>query len=233
MIFDPPCREARLIKRYKRFLADLEFDDGTIATAHCPNTGSMKTCMEAGGKIFVSESKNPDRKLKWTWEFSEFEDGLVGVNTSLPNKIVWEALKAKTIPTFEHYDSLKTEVKYGSQGSRIDILLESPGKCFIEVKNATLFDNQRNCILFPDAVTTRGQKHLRELSEQVQLGHRAVLLFLVNRRDGDFLSVADQIDPEYGRLLRESSLAGVEIMAFRVESSPAGISVSHAIPIHL
>lgn len=233
MIFDPPCREARLIKRYKRFLADIEFQDGTIATAHCPNTGSMKTCMEAGGKIFVSESKNPDRKLKWTWEFSEFAQGLVGVNTSLPNRVVWEALQSKGIPTFEHYDSLRAEVKYGTQGSRIDILLENPGKCFIEIKNATLFDEQRNCILFPDAVTTRGQKHLRELTEQVKLGYRAVLLFLVNRKEGAFVSVADHIDPEYARLLKESFKEGVEIMAFRVQSSPGSMCLSNAVPIQL
>ncbi len=233
MIFDPPCREARLIKRYKRFLADIEFEDGQQETAHCPNTGSMKTCLEPGGKVFVSESKNPSRKLKWTLEFSEMQNGLVGLNTSLPNKIVSEALRDKKIPTFEKYESLRTEVKYGVQGSRIDVLLESPGKCFIEIKNATLYDSQRNCILFPDAVTTRGQKHLEELMAQVKLGHRAVLFFLVNRVEGKFLSVADDIDPEYGRLLRESHRCGVEILSYRVKSSPQSMALSIEVPIIL
>lgn len=233
MIFDPPCREARLIKRYKRFLADIEFEDGSKETAHCPNTGSMKTCIEPGGKVFVSESKNLSRKLKWTLEFSEMERGLVGVNTSLPNKIVSQALRDKKIPTFEKYDSLRTEVKYGSQGSRIDVLLESPGMCFIEIKNATLYDSTRDCILFPDAVTTRGQKHLEELMAQVKIGHRAVLFFLLNRVDGQFLSVADDIDPAYGRLLRESHKCGVEILAFRVKSSPQSIELSNQVAIKL
>ncbi len=233
MIFDPPCREARLLKRYKRFLADIEFEDGSTETAHCPNTGSMKTCIESGGKVFVSESKNLSRKLKWTLEFSQMGKGLIGVNTSLPNKIVSEALREKRIPTFEKYESLRTEVKYGSQGSKIDVLLESPGMCFIEIKNATLYDSARDCILFPDAVTTRGQKHLEELMAQVKIGHRAVLFFLVNRAEGKFLSVADDIDPVYGRLLRESHKSGVEILAYRVKSSSQSIELSHEVPIKL
>lgn len=233
MIFDPPCREARLVKRYKRFLADIEFDDGTTATAHCPNTGSMKSCLEPGVRVLVSEAKNPARKLKWTLEFSVIDGGLVGLNTWIPNKVVSEALQKKRIPTFERYASLRTEVKYGGQGSRIDVLLESPGKCFIEIKNATLYDTNQDGILFPDAVTTRGQKHLEELMAQVKLGHRAVLLFLVNRSEGGFLSVADEIDPEYGRLIRESFQSGVEILAYRVKSSHEAIELSDPVPIKL
>ncbi len=233
MIFDSKIYEVTLRKRYKRFFAEFEFSDGSIETAHCPNTGSMKTCYDENTKILISESLNPNRKLKWTWEFSKVPSGLIGVNTSLTNKIVIEAIKEKKIPALEGYGKVTAEVKYGTLNSRIDILLENPGKCFVEVKNVTFFDPERNCIQFPDAVTERGQKHLLELMNEVKKGNRAVLFFVVNRPEGDFFVPADSVDSKYATLLREAHHAGVEIMAWRVKSTTSEIVIDHEVEIFL
>lgn len=232
MQFSTILHKATLIKRYKRFLADVKLVDGAIVTAHCPNTGSMESCFFEGCTVWLSPSSNPERKLKWTWEFSEIQEGLVGINTAIPNAVVAEAIKNGEIPEFSGYQSLRREVKYG-KNSRIDILLESKGKppCYIEIKNTTLRRNDG--ILFPDAVTERGRKHLEELSQLAMAGQRAVMLFFVNRPDGSYFAPADDIDPQYGLALRSAEAAGVEIIARRAQATPKGIGIGPAIPIRL
>lgn len=233
MIFDSIIHEVTLRKRYKRFFAEFEFSDGKVETAHCPNTGSMKTCFDENSKILVSESRNPNRKLKWTWEFSKVPTGLIGVNTSLPNKIVLEALHQRKIPALQGFNIIRSEVKYGSLNSRIDILLEDPGQCFVEVKNVTYFDPVRNCTLFPDAVTERGQKHLLELMGEVKKGNRAVIFFVINRPEGDFFCPADNVDIKYATLLRQAHREGVEVMAWRVKSTIEDIVIDHQVEVVL
>lgn len=233
MIFDSKIFEVTLRRRYKRFFAEFEFSDGRVDTAHCSNTGSMKTCYVENSKILISESPNPNRKLKWTWEFSKVPSGLIGVNTSLSNKLVLEAIKDQKIPALNGFEKVTAEVLYGSLNSRIDFLLENPGKCFVEVKNVTFFNSERNCIQFPDAVTERGQKHLLELMSEVKKGNRAVLFFVINRPEGDFFAPADSVDLKYATLLREAHQAGVEIMAWRVKSTSNEIVIDHEVEIIL
>lgn len=233
MIFSPPCVQVTLLKRYKRFLADIQFENGEVSTAHCPNTGSMKTCYEPGDKILVCPATNPSRKLKWTWEMTHTPLGYIGVNTSRPNRLVVEAIQEGLIQKLCGYGDLRTEVGYGEQKSRIDILLANPGKCFIEVKNATLLDKKRNLILFPDAVTTRGQKHLSELILEAKKGHRAIIFFVVNRPDGKALSIAKDIDPVYAKLMKDALNQGVEIMAWRTQASPFHLSLSSEVQVDL
>ena len=230
--FSTALHKGRLIKRYKRFLADIRLDTGETVTAHCPNTGSMTSCFEENGVVWLSKNDDPKRKLKWTWEFSENNYGLIGVNTQRPNHVVAEAIKSGAIPSLVGYKHLKQEVKYGAN-SRIDILLEDPnrGSCYIEVKNTTLLD--RDAIMFPDAVTARGLKHLDELAQIIKSGHRSVMLFLVNRPDGRFFSPADSIDPKYGAALRKAAQSGVEILAIRAKSSTAEILTGESVPVHL
>lgn len=221
-----------LIKRYKRFLADVSLLDGSVLTMHCPNTGSMKNCINPGGRIWYSTSDSATRKYPNTWEFLESQGGgLIGINTSISNTLVKEAIENNVIASLRGYDSLKSEVKYGEQNSRIDFLLERTdaagtiSACYVEVKNVSL------CVdgglgLFPDAVTKRGQKHLEELISVVKAGHRAVLLFCVQHSEIQRVSPADDIDPEYGRLLRLARSAGVELLAYRAEIEPAAARVT-------
>ncbi len=232
MQFSTALHRGRLIKRYKRFLADVQLDDGTIVTAHCPNTGSMKTCYEENGHVWLSFSSDPKRKLSYTWEFSETAAGLIGVNTSKPNAVIAEGISRGLIAQLAGYKNLRQEVKYG-KNSRIDILLEDPakGSCYVEVKNTTLLDGQG--VLFPDAVTDRGLKHLEELEQTVDSGHRAVMVYFINRPEGDFFSPADSIDPKYGKALRTAVKQGVEVIAIRAKSSIKGITVGESIPVKL
>jgi len=227
-----PLHKATLIKRYKRFLADVKLNDGQIITAHCPNTGSMESCWKEGATVWLSPAENPARKLQWTWEFTETKGGLIGVNTARPNYIVAEAIKQGKIPSLSGYDSIRQEVKYG-KNSRIDILLEDKDKpqCYVEVKNTTLL--RGDDVLFPDAVTERGLKHLEELTEIVQAGKRAVMLFFVNRPDGQSFRPADEVDQAYGNGLRKAARAGVEVLAIRAISTPESISVGDLITIKL
>lgn len=217
MEFPQPLQHATLIERYKRFMADVRCDNGALLTLHCPNTGSMKNCQTPGSSVWFTDSGNPKRKYPCTWQVVENTDGqLVGVNTSLANQLVVEAIGANAISELANYETLQTEVKYGNQSSRIDILLSkdaSPENCFVEVKNVSLAVGGRHAI-FPDAVTTRGHKHLQELMLMRAEGHRAVLFFCVQISDVDSISPADDIDPEYGRLLRQAVNKGVEVMAY-------------------
>lgn len=210
--------EGELLKRYKRFLADVRLPDGTEVTAHCPNTGSMKNCAEPGSRVWLLDSGNPKRKYPLGWELVEIDQQyLACINTGRANALVKEAILDGVISELEGYDNIRQEVKYG-ENSRIDLLLESESKAaaWVEVKNVTLLEED-NKGYFPDAVTKRGAKHLRELMAMVAQGDRAVMLFCVPHTGIKQVSPADNIDPEYGQLLREASAAGVEILAYGAE----------------
>jgi len=204
-----------LIARYKRFMADVQLRNGHVVTAHCPNSGSMKGCSEPGRTVWLSRSNNPTRRLRYTWEMIETPSSLVGVNTSVPNKLVAHSIITGQIPELKGYESLYREVKCGLN-SRLDLLLEksSGQRCFIEVKNCTLV--QDKVAYFPDAVTSRGLKHLVELQQQVKTGNRGVIFFLIQRMDAKLFSPADHIDPAYGKELRAAFRNGVEIVAYDV-----------------
>lgn len=228
----PPLIPGRLIKRYKRFLADIELTDGSMVTAHCPNSGSMLGCNLPGSRVMLSRSTNPDRKLPYTWELVQIGDYWIGLNTMLPNRLAEEAILGGTIKELQGYERLRREVSYGSERSRIDILLEgAQGRCYVEVKNVTLVES--GLALFPDAVTERGQKHLRELMEVVRNGYRGVILFTVQRGDGSAVSPADRIDAAYGKLLREAARSGVEVLAYRASVQPEEIRLIEAVPVVL
>ena len=228
----PELIPGKLIKRYKRFLADIELEDGSVVTAHCPNSGSMLGCNLPGSPVLLSLSPNPNRKLAYTWELLQVDGFWVGLNTMLPNRLAEEAILDGTIAELQGYPDLRREVAYGSERSRIDILLEADGRrCYVEVKNVTLVEGR--LALFPDAVTTRGQKHLRELMEMVRNGDRGVLLFTVQRGDGNAVAPADRIDPVYGRLLREAVANGVEALAYRAEVRPEQIRLTERLAVVL
>ncbi len=220
-----------LIRRYKRFLADVILEDGSTVTIYCPNTGSMKGCATPGSSVFFSLSSNSARKYPYTWELVMVNGFWVGINTALPNLLVHEAITNGTVSDLQGYTSIRPEVPYGEQ-SRIDLLLDGPsGRCFVEVKNVTMLENKR--ALFPDAVTTRGQKHLNELINVVRNGDRGIIFFTVQRGDGDSVSPADCIDPEYGRLLRLAVTCGVEAFAYRASVSPNEIALTKRLPVIL
>ncbi len=225
MKFPVPLTEGRLIKRYKRFLADVELADGSTVVAHCANSGSMLGCKEPGSKVYLSPNQNPKAKLDWRWEMVEVEGTLVGINTSHPNRLVEAAIADGTIQELQDYGSMRREVKYG-QNSRIDILLEDPGLCYVEVKNVTLRVGVE--AQFPDAVTTRGTKHLNELSQMVSDGHRAVMVYLVQRGDCELFRPAADIDPIYAGALKAAYAAGVEVLCYRCSLSPSAIEVVSA-----
>ena len=224
---------ARLTRRYKRFLADVTLDDGTALTAHCPNTGSMLGCQLPGSRVWLSRSDNPKRKYAYTWELVELDGGvLVGINTGRSNALVREAIESGVIGELGGYDEIRAEVRYGSENSRADFLLSGGGgDCYVEVKNVTAAV-QDGVAVFPDAVSTRGTKHLRELMGVVrEAGKRAVLCFCVQRTDVDEVRPADDIDPVYGRTLREALAAGVEVVAYRAEMHPEAVVLAERIPV--
>lgn len=228
----PPLIPGTLIRRYKRFLADIELSDGRVVTAHCPNSGSMLGCNVPGAPVMLSRSDNPGRKLPYTWELVQVDGFWVGLNTMLPNRLAEETITGGLAAELQGYERIRREVPYGSERSRIDLLLEGDrGRCYVEVKNVTLVEDGR--ALFPDAVTTRGQKHLRELMEVVAQGDRGVIFFTVQRGDGHAVSPADAIDPEYGRLLREAVQNGVEALAYRAEVTPQEIRLAGQLPVLL
>ena len=225
----PPLVEGRLVRRYKRFLADVELGDGVVVTAHCPNSGSMKGCATPGSRVYLSRSGNKGRKLAFTWELVEADGYWAGINTALPNRLTQEAIENGTAAELQGYGSIRREVPYGEH-SRIDLLLEGgQGRCFVEVKNVTLVEQGQ--ALFPDAVTTRGQKHLRELMRVVREGDRGVIFFTVQRGDGAGVSPADAIDPEYGRLLRLALDNGVEALAYRALVTHREIRLTERLPV--
>ncbi|MCB1549740.1 MAG: DNA/RNA nuclease SfsA [Hyphomicrobiaceae bacterium] len=230
-----PLLRGTLIKRYKRFLADIRLDDGSEITATCPNTGSMLGLTSAGSPVWVSTSDSPTRKYRHTWEMVEADLGagptLVGINTGHPNKLVAEAIATGRVETLAGYPELKREQKYG-KNSRIDILLTCPerGLCYVEVKNVHL-SRTHGLAEFPDSKTERGAKHLDELADMVGQGHRAVMVFLVQRADAERLSLAGDIDPNYADAFARASASGVEALALRCRLSPEAITVERTIPI--
>lgn len=226
-----PLFHGTLIRRYQRFLADVELDDGSLVTAHTPNTGSMMGCALPGNRVVLSKSCNPDRKYPHCWELVHADGVWVGINTLLPNRLVKEGIENGVIAELAGYDQIRSEVRYGT-GSRIDLFLSGErGNCYVEVKNVTLV--QDGSALFPDAVSARGQKHLRELMEMVRQGHRAVNVYVVQRADGERLSPADAIDPGYGALMREAAQSGVELLAYRATVTGTEITLSQRLPVLL
>jgi len=237
MHFPDPLVRGTLIQRYKRFLSDIEMEDGETITAHVANPGSMIGLAEPGSEVWLSPNRNPKAKLDWRWELVKVDDHLVGVNTSHPNKLVEEAIARDGIAELAGYDTLRREVKYG-QNSRIDILLEDAAKpdCYVEIKNVNLKRGQpgrETAAEFPDAVTKRGAKHLVELSDMVAEGHRAVMLYLVQRGDCDHLRIAGDIDPGYAEALDAATKAGVEAICYVCDMRLDGIDVATALPVKL
>jgi sugar fermentation stimulation protein A len=236
MNYPSPLLRGRLVQRYKRFLADIALDTGETITASCPNTGSMLGLSAPGMVVYVSTNDSPTRKYRHTLELVEtvVEDArvLVGVNTQLPNRIVTEAIIAGKIPALAGYASLRCEVKYGNS-SRIDILLDDPIKnlCYVEIKNVHL-SRSSGLAEFPDSVTTRGAKHLEELSAMVDAGHRAVMVYLVQRSDATRFTLACDIDPAYAAAFTAARSVGVEALACRCAITPTGVEVADLIPIY-
>ncbi|NJK61795.1 MAG: DNA/RNA nuclease SfsA [Synechococcaceae cyanobacterium SM2_3_1] len=217
-----PLITGKLVQRYKRFFADIALESGEIVTAHCPNTGPMTGVCEIGAPVQLSHHQDPKRKLAYTWEMIWVDQVWVGVNTSMPNRLVHYGLQQNWFAELSGFTQLSREVAYGSQSSKIDFLLtSSEGRVYVEVKNTTWSQKQR--ALFPDTVTIRGQKHLQELMQMVSEGHRAVLLYFIHRVDCPEFSPGDSKDPTYGKLLRQAVAAGVEVLPYRFQVSPAGV----------
>lgn len=219
----PTLYSGKLLKRYKRFLADIALETGEVITAHCPNTGPMTGICHIGGRVMVSHDPNPKRKLAYTWELAEVHDGVptwVGTNTALPNRIVKSILEAQLLPELGTYTSIRSEVKYGADGkSRIDFLLEGEDKrpIYVEVKNTTWAKG--SLALFPDTVTTRGQKHLKEMTDLLPRA-RSVMLYFINRGDCTAFAPGDEADPHYGELLRTAIAHGLEVLPCRFHVTP-------------
>ena len=234
MEYSSQLQKAKLIKRYKRFLADVIFENGERTTVHCPNTGSMTTCGSAGDIVFLSESPNPKRKYKYTWELTVCPQGFIGINTHRPNKIVHKAIIDGFIPELEGYDQVNAEAPWGDN-SRIDFLLNANGSkqpCYVEVKNVSL-KSENGTAVFPDAKTERGQKHLVDLKETVKAGHRACLFFMINRPDVDEMEVNAEIDHRYHELLGRAMDVGVEILPYRAQSTLQDTKLEKKIPFTL
>ncbi|MDX1800219.1 MAG: DNA/RNA nuclease SfsA [Marinobacter sp.] len=236
----PELVEGRLIRRYKRFLADVRLSDGSDVTAHCPNTGSMLGCQPDGARVWLSVSDNPKRKLRYTWELVETSPGVIAcINTARPNSQVRAAVERSVIPALAGYGRCRPEVRYGAEKSRIDLLLSDHAErpdAWVEVKNVTLCEQGTG--YFPDAVTTRGQKHLRELMARVTAGDRGVLVFCVNHTGIEQVKPADHIDADYGRLLREAVACGVELIALQAgladQGEPSGsLALVRPLPVSL
>jgi len=228
----PPLIPGTLISRYKRFLADVQLESGKIITAHCPNSGAMTGCSQPGRKVFISFHDDPRRKLKYTWQLIDMPTSLVGVNTMIPNRLVAQSIKQGRICDLRGYDDIFSEVKVGNN-SRIDLLLQNGerNRCYVEVKNCTLVENGQ--ALFPDAVTSRGKKHLVELQGLVTLGYRCVMFYLIQRMDAQKFSPADEIDPVYGKELRKAVFNGVEILAYDVQIDHEQIRIHRKVPWNL
>lgn len=233
MTFDPPLVRGTLIRRYKRFLADVRLDTGEEIIAHCPNPGSMRTCAEPGWTAWVSPATNPKRKLKWTLELIESDTARIMVNTARPNKIVEAAIREGQIEELAGYETIRPEVKYG-ENSRIDLLLSSPDRadCYVEIKNVTLLHSP-DTASFPDSVSKRAAKHMRELAAMTAEGHRSVVFFLVSRSDVTAMRPADDIDPAYGVALRAAIAGGVEAIAHGLCIGDQELTISGPLNIQL
>lgn len=221
-----------LIKRYKRFLADIELETGEKVTAHCPNSGSMKGCATPGSPVWLSTSDNPKRKYKYTWELIKMPGTMIGINTQVPNKLVKQSIEHDMIEELAGYDTVKAEVKTSSH-TRLDLLLEKEGKekCYVEIKNCSLVEE--GIAMFPDAVTTRGQKHLDELEYLVSLGHKGVIFFLIQRMDAKLFKPADMIDKVYAEKLKKVVKNGVKIVVRDTSINTQFIRIRNAVPVDL
>ena len=233
MKFPTELIPGQLVKRYKRFFADVVLESGETVTAHCANTGAMTGIKEPGLKVWLSKSDNPKRKLKYTWELVEAEGTIIGALPNTANALAEEAVQAGVIAELTGYDSLRREVKYG-ENSRIDLLLESEGRsaCWVEVKNVH-WQRGVGIAEFPDGVTSRGAKHLGELTAQVEKGDRAVQLFIVQRNDCHTLRPAEDTDPVYAQALRDAAKAGVDVLAYACDVSTGGILVTRPMTVEL
>ncbi len=230
MKFNQSLTHGKLVKRYKRFMADIILDDGTLVTAHCTNSGSMKSCLEPGAEVYLSKSSNPNRKLPYTWEMIKINEGWVGINTANPNTIAREILTENWINELPRFSLVKNEVKFDD--SRFDLYAESDTeKWFFEVKNVTLKDG--NFARFPDAVTTRGLKHLNTLVKAGKQGYRVVMLYIVQRIDVDAFAPAWDIDPEYSKGLVCAMKNGVKVYAIQVKVTPESIEPLRQLPYTL
>ena len=230
MIFKEKLIHGKLIKRYKRFLADVELDDGTVVVAHCTNSGTMKSCLENGAEVYLTPVNDPKRKTKFTWEMIRINGDWVGINTGNPNILAYEAILNNEIPGLPPYTNVQREVKYSD--SRFDVYAENEHeKCFVEVKNVTLKEGRY--ALFPDAVTTRGQKHLKTLIQVKREGMRAVMLYVVQRSDVEVFAPAKEIDPDYASALIDAVKNGVEVVVMQAKIKPEAISLIHQLPVEI
>jgi sugar fermentation stimulation protein A len=248
--FDPPLVPGRLIRRYKRFLTDVELDDGSVVVAHCTNTGSLLGCLRPGSRVLLQPQRAPHRKLAWTWQLVRVGRNWVGIDTSLAVPLVLEALQSGQLAELQGYERAVREVRYGAEGrSRIDILLSRGGtprsgrgqrvmhegdeRVYVEVKNTTLTLDAagRRMGAFPDAVTERGRKHLHELMHVVQQGHRAAMVYCLQRSDPVGFTPADNIDPKYGEAFRQALEAGVEAYALAGRAGPRRVVLDRRLPL--
>jgi sugar fermentation stimulation protein A len=220
------------VKRYKRFLADVRLAAGRMVTAHCPNSGSMTACCEAGRPVYLSRHDNPKRKLKYTWELIDMPESMVGVNTSVPNRLVRRSIAGGLVKELRGYERIVPEIK-ADDHTRLDLLLEKGGgeRCYVEIKNCTLVVDREAA--FPDAVTTRGLKHLVTLENLCASGHRCVMFYLVQRMDAGYFTPADRIDPQYGKMLRRVVDSGVEILVYDVDINLERIRLNRRLPYRL
>lgn len=230
MRFPDPLLPGTLVRRYKRFLSDVTLASGTEVTAHCANPGSMLGLAEPGAAVWLSPARNPGRKLRFTWELVRIGEGLVGVNTAHPNRIVEQAVNTQAIPELTGYAAARREVKYGSN-SRIDLLLRSDGRadCYVEIKSVTL--RRHGPAEFPDAVTARGTKHLGELSDMVRGGARAVMFYLVQRGDCRAFTIAADIDPKYAEAFAAARAQGVEVICYACRLTTEAIEIAGKLPV--
>ncbi|HCE59122.1 MAG TPA: DNA/RNA nuclease SfsA [Prolixibacteraceae bacterium] len=230
MVFAAELVHGFLIKRYKRFLADVKLDTGETVVAHCTNSGSMKSSIETGAEVYLSPVAAPARKTLFTWEMIKINGNWVGINTANPNKLAFEAISEGKIHGLTGYTKVVREVTFGD--SRFDIYAENvTEKCFVEVKNVTM--KEGNYALFPDAVTIRGQKHLNTLVEVKAAGMRAVMLYVIQRMDVDVFGPAVDIDPDYSEMLRKAAESGVEIIAMQAKVTPDNIEFVRKLPVQL
>ncbi|MEL6168386.1 MAG: DNA/RNA nuclease SfsA [Pseudomonadota bacterium] len=232
MNFPTPLVGGHLIRRYNRFLADVTLDDGSTVTAHCPNPGSMLGLKTPGIRVWLEPNEDPKKKLKYGWRLVELDDGhWSGIDTAVPNRVVKEALMSRLVPTLADYTSVRPEVNYGSR-SRVDFLLFEAGlpDAYVEVKNVHL-RRKGDLAEFPDSVTARGARHLAELSKMVEQGHRAVMLYLVQRTDCRRLRMASDLDPDYAAAFHAARAAGVEMIAFGTQIDRNGVYFGEQIPV--
>ena len=231
MKFSNNLIKAKFVKRYKRFFSDHILENGQVVTAHCPNTGAMTGVAKEGITSWLSESNDPKRKLKWTWELTQENDTIVGVNTHNPNKIIQEAINNKEIKELLNYKILKREVKYGVN-SKIDIFLQDDNKvnCYVEIKNVHL-SREKGLAEFPDGITSRGTKHLKELANVAKDGDRAVMLYLIQRNDCNYFKIAEDIDIEYGKAFIDALNAGVEVICIDTILNTSEINIGKKIKL--